>query len=367
MKTSLRYNLSRIELVEAMIQASNCYQTSLCSCDLCANLIHVGNRCGVDFQSQNSKSLTHTRPDLITSEQKFVFRFLSDQLQFQLYNRSNIFDGMMELPDELTSAYRFYEENRQKPGQDHSALIRQTVFILVSAALPDSYLSAIQRKHIIDFLNLPKSITNDIVNGQYWTSHFGEDGCLAPIAGYGLEFGFDGKEPKPAERIGLREYVELWPSIPDYFSWWDRTNQAGTCGGFVVRSMGLLISQQWAFPHQNDPYIQIFNSYIAPLLPAEPTNEFDRVIVVFSTYRKRAYIASTDPRSWNLSTPNRNVHLPLPVGYGLVGNWRSSESDYEAPPLRSFNSDMYTPLLRAAAQYLEECLRIDNDQRRNRR
>lgn len=367
MEQSLKHNLIRIALVEALINASNCSQNSPCSCDFCAYLHLVGNQCGIDFEYQMTKELTHTRPDLITRENKYVLQFLSTQLHFRLYSRSNIFDGMMELPDELTSAYRFYEKNRQEPGQDHFALIRQTTFILVSAALPDSYLTAIQHKSLTEFLNLPKTITNDISHGQHWTSHFGEQGCLAPIAGYGLDFGFDGKESEQNRQINLSDYVNLWPDKPDFFAWWDRTNMAGTCGGLVVRTPGLLVSQQWAFPFPNDKYMQVFNEHIAPLLVGRPANNFDHVIVVFSSYRKQAYIASTDPRSWDTTAPHRKVLLPLPAGYGIVGNWKSMDSTYEAPNLRSFDSDAYTPRLRAAVRFLDECLEIDQAQRRRER
>ena len=366
MKRSVKHNLTRIALVEALIKASDCPHVS-CNCDLCANLVHIGNQCGIEFQLHDSKRLIHIRPDLITSDQKLVLHFLGTQVQFQLFSRSNIFDGLMELPSELTTAYRFYEEHRKEVGHDHFTLIRQTVFILVSAALPDSYLSAFQSKHIADFLKLPKSITHNIINGQYWTSHFGEVGCFAPTAGYGLEFGFDGKELEPDQRINLSDYVNLWEDKPDFFAWWDRTNMAGMCGGLVLRTPGLLVSQQWTFPSPNDSYTEIFNKHISPILVVEPANNFDHVIVVFSSYRKHAYIASTDPRSWDATAPLRKVLLPLPARYGIVGNWNSMDSIYKAPELRSFDSDAYTPRLRAAARFLDECLKLDEAQRRRRR
>jgi hypothetical protein len=124
----------------------------------------------------------------------------------------------------------------------------------------------------------------------------------------------------------------------------------------------LFVSQQWFFGENNHQYIKAFNSYLAPYFRSEPESEFDHVIVVYSAYREDAYIASTDPRSWDSATPTERLLLPLPEGYGLVGNWRARDADYVAPQLSSYDSDIYMPRLRAATRYLEECLKIERKQ-----
>ena len=98
---------------------------------------------------------------------------------------------------------------------------------------------------------------------------------------------------------------------------------------------------------------------MAPLLQTEPESIFDQIIVVYSRYRSDAYIASTDPRSWDPNTPADRVLLPLPDRYGIVGNWCETESDYVPKSLRLYDASPFTPRLRAASKYLNECLRIE--------
>ncbi len=122
------------------------------------------------------------------------------------------------------------------------------------------------------------------------------------------------------------------------------------------------MSQQWKFGDLNDQYVDAFNRYMAPLLQNEPENPFDHVIVVYSEYRNDAYIASTDPRSWDPNTPKDRLLLPLPDGYGLVGTYGffidSRGTEYVPTPLSIFNNDLSSPRLRAAARFLQECLGI---------
>lgn len=384
MKKSLKHNLTRIAFTEAILKARNCNQEPGCLCEFCIDLVKISDSCGIAYNFAGDRQLSHSKPDLIGSKSRDALEMLSTQNSFKLYRGSNIFSGFMELPEGAFPAYQFFSENNDDYSSEENMLVkRQAAFILASQALPDSYLTHIeeQREEIhseivrngweqfcrvfteikMPILNLPKSITSNISTDCFWTEHFGESGCLDPIAGYGLEFGFMGEHLLSNGPIGLKDYVDLWPSIPDYFSWWDKTNQAGTCGGFVVRTSGLLVSQQWIFGNQSDRYINTFNHYVSPLFEIEPENEFDHVIVVYSAYRNDAYIASTDPRSWDSLTPSDGLLLPLPSGYGLVGNWRETNSDYSPPSLSMFNSNLYTPKLRAVSQYLEECLRIERD------
>jgi hypothetical protein len=155
-------------------------------------------------------------------------------------------------------------------------------------------------------------------------------------------------------RIDLTAYLEGQPD-EDFFCYSDHGNQAGSYGGVVVRTTGLLISHQVKF---DDPInFDVFNKYLAPHLNKAPESTFDHVIVLFSEYRHDALILSTDPRSWDPNTPNEG-QLKIPEGYGIVGNWWNQSEDQTYTPrlLKQFNSPSYTPRLRAAAQYLESCI-----------
>lgn len=384
MKKSLKHNLKRIAFTEAILKARNCNQGPECPCEFCIDLVDISESCGITFNFNEDGNLIHTNPELIESKSQDALEMLSVQNRFKLYRGSNIFSGFMELPEGAYPAYQFFSENNDEYSSvENMTLKRQTAFILASQALPDSYLSHFEKQKDVNdpeifetgweqccrvfreidmpILDLPKSITSSISADCFWTEHFTEAGCLNPIAGYGLEFGYLDKDILSNASISLKDYIDLWPSIPDYFSWSDNTNQAGTCGGFVVRTSGLLVSQQWFFGDQNDRYINAFNHLISPLLETEPENEFDHVIVVYSAYRYDAYIASTDPRSWDPLTPSDRLLLPLPSGYGLVGNWRETEGEYSPPPLSTFKSNLYTPKLRSVSQYLEECLNIERE------
>lgn len=384
MKKSLKHNLKRIAFTEAILKARSCNQGPECPCEFCIDLVDISESCGITFNFNEDGNLIHTNPELIESKSQDALEMLSVQNRFKLYRGSNIFSGFMELPEGAYPAYQFFSENNDEYSSvENMTLKRQTAFILASQALPDSYLSHFEKQKDVNdpeifetgweqccrvfreidmpILDLPKSITSSISADCFWTEHFTEAGCLNPIAGYGLEFGYLDKDILSNASISLKDYIDLWPSIPDYFSWSDNTNQAGTCGGFVVRTSGLLVSQQWFFGDQNDRYINAFNHLISPLLETEPENEFDHVIVVYSAYRYDAYIASTDPRSWDPLTPSDRLLLPLPSGYGLVGNWRETEGEYSPPPLSTFKSNLYTPKLRSVSQYLEECLNIERE------
>ena len=65
MKKSLRYNLIRMALVEAIIKASNCSKSTMCSCDHCADLIYPADMCGIGFSGKDTKDLVHLEPNLV--------------------------------------------------------------------------------------------------------------------------------------------------------------------------------------------------------------------------------------------------------------------------------------------------------------
>ena len=208
-------------------------------------------------------------------------------------------------------------------------------------------------------LQLPESITSRIKSEGLWTELFDENECWNPKAGYGIEHGRNEGDVVRGP-ISLKEYVERFPSVPNFFNWYDRSNGYNTMGGFLVRSSGLLVSQTWTFGDEsNEFYINAVNEHLAPFFDVPPQSEFDHVIVVYSDYNIGRYIASTDPRSWNPNAPYDEIATPLPYGYGLVDNWDSSNDNYQPRPLASLDSDLFTPRLRSAARYLSECIRHD--------
>ena len=376
LKKGIRNSALRIALVEALIRASECNLSEMCPCDGCLGLTHLSQFIGLDFPISGDKGLLHLDPSLVGSKETDALGVLSTQHRHQQFQYDNIFQGFGELPDGAYPAYTYFQEHREDGYWiDRSSIKRQALYILVSLALPDSYLN-----HFVDEVGdqsktawdlccdsfesinmpipqLPESITSGIVRGGFWTKHFGAQGSWEPAAGYGIEFGKLSQDID--EPISLKEYVDLWPSLPDFFTWFDRSNYQ-TYGGFLVRSNGLLLSQQWGFDiGSNATYISAFNTLMAPLLSTPPTSDFDHVIVVYSAYRADAYIASKDPRSWDANTPYDRVLLPLPDGYGLVGNWNCSDTSYIPRSLDSLDADAYTPKLRIAAQYLSQCLLIE--------
>jgi hypothetical protein len=200
-------------------------------------------------------------------------------------------------------------------------------------------------------LDLPASITDSISNEGPWSEEFfGAHGCWHEAAGYDIEAG--GK----SEFVDLKDYVDRFPSLPGFFTWYDRGNGYNSFGGFLVRGDGVLVSQTWTFTQDNnDFYVRNFNDNLAPMLRAQPESHFDHIIVVHSDFIDYAYLASSDPRSWMPETPEIRLRGQLPDGYGWVAAF-DRNSEYTPGCLLPFQSDVYAPRLRAAAQYLENCL-----------
>ena len=220
-------------------------------------------------------------------------------------------------------------------------------------------------------LQLPSSITTAIVEGEFYTPHFGEQGCFNGIAGYSLEMGVNNCDATLLKSdfwgIDLTAYLEGQPD-ENFFCYSEHSNGYSSFGGFVVRTQGMLISHQVALDRATTEYpfnaqtFDAFNKYLTPYLHDEPESIFDHVIVLYSEYRRDFWIFSTDPRSWDSNKPADHDRLRIPERYGIVGRWRTPLEDetYTPRPLGKFNSPSYTPRLRAAAQYLESCLSVDD-------
>lgn len=399
LKKAIRYNALRIALVDAIIASSECtLENGLCTCDSCGALDRLLGITGLkNADTSGRRALKYSDAELVGSSANDALEVLNIQHKHHLYKNSlsEIFDGFMEFPSGAYPAYAYHQEITQE-GSENFALWyensqlsakRQIAFILVSLALPDSYLDnfvnelddrqedekewnsqenwnkwcKIFQEQNLPIINLPSSITQYFTEDGPWTSLFGEHADWHEAAGYEIAFGRKEGDVMSGE-LSLKELVERYPSVQGFFTWCWRGNEAGNFGGFLVRSEGLLVSQTWtteAFTNNDEAnrfHINTFNEHLAPFLENEPQSEFDRVIVVYSDYSGYAYILSSDPRSWNANAPSDRIPGPFPDGYGLVDNWDHPSDQYQPRPLTAFDTDLFTPRLRSAARFLAECI-----------
>lgn len=379
LKKTIRYNALRIALVDAIIASSECtLENGLCTCDSCGALDRLMGITGLkNADSTGRRALRYSDSELVERSASDALEVLNIQHKHHLYQNSlsEIFDGFMELPSGAYPAYAYHQEITQEGSQNFAlwyensqlSAKRQIAFILITLALPDSYLD-----HFADNVNPVNEQQDSQTNWKKWCKVFEEikmpilqlpnsitkqikedDLCTYPFGDvWPLE------TPHAPLRDGeLKKLVEDILTVPDCFTWCDRSNGYLTFGGFVVRTTGMFVSQTWTFePESNNFYINAFNEHLAPFFDTAPQSEFDEVIVVFSDFNGLAYIASTDPRSWSPKPQIFGVSTPLPNGYGLVDNWDYSTDDYQPRPLTTFDSDLFTPRLRSAARFLAECI-----------
>ncbi len=395
----IRYDALRLSLVDAIMTSSECPGITFCtSTSCCSYLCRIAPRFGLIINKDrgpdyySDRCLKYKNPELVSKDAAEALKSLSFQHETKRYcDEFSAYDLLIEiLPDVpriVWDEFQFVErEDSDAPKSRRNALKRQIAFVLVSLAFPNSYLDnfadSVNTDDVLEdesdddqsnwekwckvfnqidmpLLLLPKSITTQIKSEGPWTILFGENGNWSASAGYFIGFGRD-EDDVLTDSISLKEYVERFPSVPDFFSWYDRSNGYNTSGGFLVRTWGLLVSQTWTFEREsNDFYINAFNEHLAPFFDIPPQSEFDHVIVVYSDFNIGRYIASTDPRSWNPNAPDYGISTPLPDGYGLVDNWHSSFDNYQPRALASLDSDLFTPRLRSAARFLSECIRHD--------
>ena len=396
---NLRYDLLRLSLVDAIMTSSECSGITFCtSPSCCLYLCRIAPRFGLIINKHHGsddysdRCLKYENPELVSKKAAEALECLSFQHEVGRYHEKwTAYDLLIEiypdLPRTVQDQFRFVRfEDPDAPKSRRDALKRQIAFVLVSLAFPESYLDnfadhvntddvledesddcqsnwekwcKVFKQIGMPLLHLPKSITTQIKSQGPWTELFCENENWNPLAGYYIA---DGRNEDDVihDPISLKEYVERFPSVPEFFTWSDRSNEYFTFGGFLVRAWGLLVSQTWTFePESNEFYINAFNEHLAPFFDLPPQSEFDHVIVVYSDYNIGTYIASTDPRSWNSNAPDYGISTPLPDGYGLVDNWHDSSDNYQPRPLASLDSDLFTPRLRSAARYLSECIRHD--------
>ena len=397
-----RYDVLRLSLVDAIMISSECSGITFCtSTSCCSYLCRIAPRFGLIINKDHGpddysdRCLKYENPELVSKKAAEALKCLSFQHETKRYrDEFSAYDLLIEItPDVPRTVWNEFQfvgfQDSDAPKSRRDALKTQIAYVLVSLAFSDSYLdnfadSVITEDVLEDesddyqsnwekwckvfkqigmpLLHLPKSITTQIKSEGPWTELFGENGNWNASAGYYIAFGRN-EDDVISDSISLKEYVERFPSVPEFFTWSDRSNGYNTSGGFLVRTWGLLVSQTWTFEREsNEFYINAFNEHLAPLFEIPPQSELDHVIVVYSDYNIGRYIASTDPRSWNPNASDFGISTTLPDGYGLVDDWDSSNNNYQPRPLASLDSDLFTPRLSAAARYLSEC--ISHDQQR---
>ena len=379
LKKSIQYGALRIALVDAILTSSECPGVDFCtSPDCCLDLARIAPQFGLVInknpgtEDYSDRCLKYASPELASKNAIEALECLSFQHEVGRYrDKFSPYDLLIEIPNVPRAVWNEYEfvihEVSNASKNRRGSLKRQIAFVLVSIAFPDSYLDhfadnvnpvneqqdsqtnwkkwcKVFEEIKMPILQLPNSITKQIKEDDLCTYPFGDVWPLetphAPLP--------DGE---------LKKLVEDILTVPDCFTWCDRSNGYLTFGGFVVRTTGMFVSQTWTFePESNNFYINAFNEHLAPFFDTAPQSEFDEVIVVFSDFNGLAYIASTDPRSWSPNPQIFGVSTPLPNGYGLVDNWDYSTDDYQPRPLTTFDSDLFTPRLRSAARFLAECI-----------
>ena len=149
-RKSIRRNLLRNELVDALIFASACFQPDgLCTCVFCSPLHKLQAATGLlKADTAGAKTLAYEKPDLANSEARDALLLLSIQHAYQLYENSceDIFDGFLEVPSGTAPAVKYHRSKTIIAAKENwhddlkESIKRQTAFILVSTALPDVYL-----------------------------------------------------------------------------------------------------------------------------------------------------------------------------------------------------------------------------------
>lgn len=115
----------------------------------------------------------------------------------------------------------------------------------------------------------------------------------------------------------------------DYFCSGERNNGYNTCGGIVVCSGGIFLSQQNVLGSMSrseghvagyGKTIEAFNTHLAPLM--DRPNRRPSVAVIHSEYRNQLCVFSSDPESWASPISTNEGHeqrWTLPEGWGIVG------------------------------------------------
>lgn len=195
--------------------------------------------------------------------------------------------------------------------------------------------------------------------------HFGHEAGLSVYGGYGLEFGFPGRNRDGEDNSSLlHRYWEHVPEIPDMFLFGSRSNGYGLAVFILARGRGAFVSQQNWFhyldeeiPEQFNRCTDAYNEYMVPAL--EDASPSSSVIVVFSSYRRDALILSTVERSWIANGDALSLRFgPAPAGFGVVFSRASAESDRETHTslLTEIAGAEYSPEVSAAAHYMSVCL-----------
>ena len=381
----------RQEVVEALWAAEGC-RIQMCTAMSCGHIAleHKFDQLGLTYDEDGMRPIftEHAREHIVDHDQDTVLMMLTDMMYWSSFtNEESILVGMMEVPESVGNLlYKDGWDSRLRESDEGSPWVREAMrkeftYELVKLAFPDKFLRSIGGKGKFgrknkenkaaaeSFANLLKEhyyvaplftteMINEFVSGTYGTSHFdiGGPGFSGQhwfsTAGYSLEMGM--------KEASLQKYWEGFPSIPDAFVYDERDNGYGAGMGFVARTGGGFVSQQvWSHGSVDkwNECTRAFNSYMYPVLERGDSNS--AVMVVFSDYRGDAYILSSEPATWDEFAPINPPLGPIPDGFGFVGLWGGSEEDrYRPRPLSEIINGNYSDSVKAAAQYLEVCLKV---------
>ena len=102
LKKSIRNNALRIALVEALIRASKCEHSEICSCDGCVGLTHLSQFIGLDFPISGDKGLLHLDPTLVGSKETDALGVLSIQHRHQQFLQQRLKQLQMQHLQQMT-------------------------------------------------------------------------------------------------------------------------------------------------------------------------------------------------------------------------------------------------------------------------
>jgi len=150
----IRYNLLRLSLVDAIITSSECPGFDFCtSPDCCLDLGRIARQFGLitlnleGSSGYSDRCLKYENADLASNNAATALEYLSFQHEVKRYaNDHEAYELLIEINATLpSSVFAYFDPQNWRGPYDGTksrqlTLKRQIAFVLVSLALPDSYL-----------------------------------------------------------------------------------------------------------------------------------------------------------------------------------------------------------------------------------
>ena len=391
--STIRWDRMRWDLVNAMAKAAEYHPGAnhlFCTnIECCLDLNKQLPNFGLTYRSDSDAGpdFSH-RDDLeswVTGAMRDGITMVSTFIRFGL---DHPLTGAMEVPMEVGEIINspYFANWRSDEGihvsDEPAAEVRELLYAFVRLAFPDEYLARVHEDTAKQHLghDEPQRVSGWDANAHL-AQRFESEGLVAPLLSTGMieslqmdiasgatgtehfwnfswRFGAGYDLGMGMEEASLRDYWEGLQSIPDVFEYSESRNGVSRIMGFVARSLGLFVSQQ--VYNADDPAswnvcTSSFNKHLAPLL--EKPNPFGTAMVVFSYYRRDAYIVSDVEESWDEYAPASAVLGPLPNGWGIVGVWNNyDDGRYTPRPLEDVIRADWSDQITASARYLSDCI-----------